>query len=509
MTKRVGMLGVALLATLAHAGLITQSGPRLFVEAGGGSSVTADLQASRTSCSTPCAVFFDATGTTHTDGGVDTWKDIGYYFDYDDAGAGNWTHTGNSKTFDAGGPLAAHVFDSAGTYTVKVRAYDPALAEWSDDSVTVTVTAADTTYSSTNTVCLSRNTDHTGCPSGATQSSSVSAWPTFVNSRRYLLHRGQDFTSLGQLNFSQSGGNGLQDAQLGAYGSGAKPLVGDVQLGSDSPRGIANWTTRVVVMDLDATEINSLVGEFDLLVYRNDLNRGSGTGRGNIHTAVNFHWYASGGNGGESNGLTWANPDKVFLVDNDVDAQGGDAMTGNGHRFALLGNRSNDTEQHNMRLWQAYKGLAANNFLPGRIGGGSDNGRHLLKFHSAGMVDTRTGTWTVPAASDAEKTAMAQWSRNIFGESGVGNSQFTTSIGPQNSESNEWVDKAIIEENTFVELSAHIADFTRYGSNISTRGNVMSGGGTFNQQVLHSMPNGLHNGPYYHSATQIATDAPD
>ena len=145
------------------------------------SSVTAALSASRTSGPAPLAVFFDATGTTSSDGTVNTWRQVGYSFNFGDSEV-NWSTTGNSKNVQRGGPLAAHVFESAGTYTVKVCARDSSGGSNDGDtdqtSIEITVTDPDTVYSGTSTVCLSISGTFTGAPEGATQST-ISAWPTW------------------------------------------------------------------------------------------------------------------------------------------------------------------------------------------------------------------------------------------------------------------------------------------------------------------------------------------
>src|SRR4051812_45118189 len=81
---------------------------------------------SRVSGAAPLAVFFDANGTTCAGcDAVDTWHDLGYQWDFGDVGAGAWNLSTRSRMTDVG-PSAAHVFESAGVYTVRLSVVDPA-----------------------------------------------------------------------------------------------------------------------------------------------------------------------------------------------------------------------------------------------------------------------------------------------------------------------------------------------------------------------------------------------
>src|SRR5262245_21438822 len=111
----------------------------------GSAAPVARITASLVSGPAPLAVLFDATTTTDSNGSVDTFKDIGYKFTFGDPSSGTWTQSGKSKNEQIGAPLAAHVFESAGTFVVQVMAKDAAGAS-TTASVTVTVTAPDTYY---------------------------------------------------------------------------------------------------------------------------------------------------------------------------------------------------------------------------------------------------------------------------------------------------------------------------------------------------------------------------
>ena len=140
----------------------------LLIPALAAAAPTAQLTASRTSGTAPMAVFFDATGTTDTTTTLDTFRELGYQFNFGDPLPGVWQYDSLPKNLQTGGPLAAHVFETPGTYVVNLTVKD-ASGNSSSASVTINVQSADTVYSGTNTVCISANTDFTGCPSGAQQ----------------------------------------------------------------------------------------------------------------------------------------------------------------------------------------------------------------------------------------------------------------------------------------------------------------------------------------------------
>ena len=123
--------------------------------------------ASRTSGVAPLAVFIDATGTTSP---VTTrpFHDVLYQWDFGDAGSGSWTNTPNMPNLSrnsASGPLAAHVFETPGTYTVALTALDG--TNTASCSVQITVQDPATAFAGNNTRCFSTSGNFAGCPAGA------------------------------------------------------------------------------------------------------------------------------------------------------------------------------------------------------------------------------------------------------------------------------------------------------------------------------------------------------
>jgi len=451
-----------------------------------GAAPSAKLSASRTSGPAPLAVFFDATGTT--DSAADPIRQIGYRFTFGDAQSGTWQYSNRSRNEQIGGPLAAHVFEQPGTYTVQVTAKDAAGAT-SVASVTVTVESADATFSGTRTVCMSRSGDFAGCPSGAQQIANASQWPTFQSGYRYLLHRGQDFTALNSLRFG-NGSNGIVDAQLAAFGSGAKPLIGNLTLVSGRTPD-TTWHKRIVVMDLDVQNIAQDIAGIDVLLLRNSVTRG-----GMIDIAGAFGYYVL-----NSTATGWHDPQNIFVVDNVVDRNFGGSdgnpmgIAGNATRFAIMGNSVDRTYEHNIRIWQGNKVVVANNRLSGRAASAI---RHALKIHSAGtdqVLSSFTGG-TLPSS----RSSYVQITDNKIGST-ESNINWLAASSPQNGESAEGLEYVIWEDNDFAYGTNYATDIAWAGRNMIGRGNrniTANRGATYAVGHTEALPSDWR-GPYYSS----------
>jgi hypothetical protein len=119
---------------------------------------------------------------------------------------------------------SAHVFETAGTFTVTLTVTDS--TGTSDTHVeTIYVDDPDVVWPGTNTICYRNGgaDDYTGCPSGASTINTAS-WSTVCDSvdteqKRALLRRGDTWTSGGTCKPKQGPG------MIGAFGSGDKPVI--------------------------------------------------------------------------------------------------------------------------------------------------------------------------------------------------------------------------------------------------------------------------------------------
>lgn len=173
--------------------------------------------ASRTSGTAPLAVFFDATGTTNSLG-IDNFHDILYLWNFGDSETA-WTYgTGvgdNSKNRARGG-VAAHVYETAGTYTAKVTpvtvSSSGTLSYGTTTSISITVNAfSGTTY------VVSSSGNFTGAPAGKQVTASTVSAALSGNqatNTRFLFKGGESFTFSGGTTLS------YDDMSFGSWGTG-------------------------------------------------------------------------------------------------------------------------------------------------------------------------------------------------------------------------------------------------------------------------------------------------
>lgn len=202
----------------------------------------ADTAAVRTA---PVAVFMDCTAST---GPTNAFRDAFYYHQVNQAGAGSWsTGIGGSKNLLIG-PVAAYVFETAGSKSWRACMVDSSGVS-SCTTKTLTVVDPDVTFSGTNTICYSNASTFTGCPAGATQTGSTSAFSlaSCTAGKRCLFERTGTFMVSAQQTLNTATG------LLGAYGSGAKPIINSsvsaasiIKVSSTS-NPASNWR----IMDLD------------------------------------------------------------------------------------------------------------------------------------------------------------------------------------------------------------------------------------------------------------------
>ncbi len=118
----------------------------------------------------PLAVFFDASATDTIPSTSRPFTDLGYSWNFGDQGpsAGTWP-TGNkpgvSSRNVAIGPMAAHVFQSPGTYTVTLNVTDGTNTV-SNACIRIAVLDPDVIFSGDNTICFSTSGDFTNVPTG-------------------------------------------------------------------------------------------------------------------------------------------------------------------------------------------------------------------------------------------------------------------------------------------------------------------------------------------------------
>ena len=222
---------------------------------------TAVIEATRLSGPAPLAVMFDATGSRLGSSGTYAFHDLNYEFNFGDNNGSIWALSGQSKNVQSGGPLAAHIFEQPGTYTVRVRVSAPN-GQYSDATVAVTVQDPAVVYPGTQTICVSTSGNYSGCPAGAVQQTGL---PVSFDGKRILLRRGESFGNI-TVRHQDDG------VQIGAFGTGAKPRVQTVLIGPGRPT-TADFPDEITLMDLDvANGIEQSTSASRLLLLRNDLD---------------------------------------------------------------------------------------------------------------------------------------------------------------------------------------------------------------------------------------------
>jgi hypothetical protein len=427
----------------------------------------AQLEATRLSGTAPLAVQFDATGTTSSLSSQHALHHVRYSFNFGDERGATWSISGLPKNTQTGGALAAYVFDQPGTYQVRVRAVDQAGGH-SERSVTVEVRDPNSVYSGTGTVCVSAAANFAGCPNGASQLTALPSSATF-HGRRVLLRRGETF---GTISIS----HGSENVQVGAFGTGAKPRVSSITVGSMRPSSSA-FPRDISIMDLNILNgFEQVVTMSRLLLYRNTFEAPTGEFRVaqiNIASALgyivqNFTLPAN----------QYFQPREIFVVENQLRGSTSNPlmnMVGEGSRFVILGNDIGTAQQHTVRMYAMHKGYIAHNALRGRS---SDGIRVALKIHSGGLGNY-DDNYAVSGSSWASRQIVI--ANNRMGDS-TDNNSFTGGASPQNNgpDSREGLEDLVLENNIFHRGPNTNTEFILMGRRMTSRGNTRADGGAPN-----------------------------
>ncbi len=430
---------------------------------GNSEAIAPDLVASRTSGPAPLAVHFDATGTTSSLTTI-PFHEATYAFEFGDPDAGMWALTGADKNSQVGGPLAAHVFDTPGTYTVSVAA--SFAGETSTTSVEIEVTDPAAQWPGAATIAVSGVGDFRGAPRGAELRTTL---PRSFAGKRVLLRRGETFSSIGLPGDSD-------DVQLATFGDGPKPVVASVSLGGNAE--VAEWPDDVTIMDLDITSGFSIsVTGSRVLLYRCDIDTPSNA-EAQVDVGSGFGYYVANGSLPVS---AYAWPREVFLVDNviegDTDGDNTPNLVVMGYfmRSAILGNVINQATEHSLRIWAANAAFIAHNHIGGEHYAPNPPGvRGAIKIHSAG-IDAY--------ADDVATSGLAIATRHVvLADNLVGSPDYPGSwlggFGPQNADIGtvEAVFDVIYERNIHTRGPYTTLEFHTAAKGCTTRDNTTVGG---------------------------------
>lgn len=428
-----------------------------------------EIVASRTSGVAPLAVHLSAEYPEDLDSG--RWfHEFEFSWDFGDSGSGIREIDGTSRNA-AKGPVAFHVFESSGAYTVRVSVRNRE-GVLSNAAVNIEVSDPDLVYAGLNTTCVSTSGDFSGAPTGsrrvtATDLDTVTRYAEA--GQRLLFHRGESWTTDGLANWPTNGG----PVTIGAFGSGQRPVITlvDNPLAAEETFLALNDKADWRVMDLDLRDATRDLGSFGGTVnmqrwlFLRLRIRGFNVGLGWSHWNV----------------IDLITIDQMAIVDCDMADAKDNVLYAGGERLAVVGNLIQDArESHVARVWQAYKSVIAHNVISGSSLD-TTNGRHALKLHGPGNSSFQDyneyGTPVPDTGLLGNITEFTVVSDNVFGSSGP----WPVVIGPQDEATDARIEHIIFERNRIISdfglqnsSPIQVSLFVS-GQRISIRNNIFDG----------------------------------
>lgn len=427
--------------------------------------VTARFSASRLSCVAPCVVFFDASASTAVSTSA-PFHELFYQWEFGDSGSGTWQISGKSRDADSG-PLASHLYETAGTKTVRLSVVDRN-GRMGFATETVTIQDANSVFSGTNTICVSSTSptaNFDGCPQGAQQltTNSIATINGLVSpGKRILLRRGRSWSGSTALRIA-SQGPGI----VGAFGDGVAPKILSsttaIELSGNTP-SFSDW--RLVDLAIEGTGsapglgISALGTIKRLLVLRTDITR--------FHSLVmlpdsvldylNSHGYP---------GHTFH--DEVAIVDSNLHSTYAAAGAGGGsyvsylasERFSLLGSSLTDATlgEHVLRTPMLSRAVIAHSYLADQA-----SLKHVMKIHAPDFVG--------PGLGNGRYTEKLVVSNNHIKGGEAPLTQWTIGFGPQDGEYNERVRDVIVSNNFFRSGAPSQIQIMIWGTDMTVRNNI-------------------------------------
>lgn len=427
----------------------------------------------RTSGVAPMAVHFWADVPASSPENM-PFHDYEYSWNFGDSTSETWGTSGKAKNTDKG-PVAAHVYETPGTYTATLSVRN-ATGVVDTQTFTITVQDPNTVFAGTKTTCISTTADFTGCPAGAAQvtSSDLSSLAGYTDAgERVLLRRGSTWTVSSQPNFPSNAG----PVHIGAFGTCTSPD----ELGSCS---------NAPTINLNTTFLNGSLKQDWRLTDIKFVGAGNPfEGGRNIKNTLALRLNVSGGGSINStadraNDSEWI--EGLFVVSSRVINETVMTWIG-GEKLVMMGNihgSTGTTSSHIIRIWQSYQGVFSHN-----VAYGAGQNMHALKFHGPKtpphpdnymMIGDYATTGSTGLRNPSQFNVMAN---NIFG----GGGSWTVGIGPQDRVSDERLQDIIFEKNRI------LADYrnqstTALALNLiarytSVRNNVMVGTGLVSEFV--------------------------
>lgn len=374
-------------------------------------------------------------------GGVRPFHDYEYRWDFGDPSSGVWGTDGESKN-EAKGPVAAHVYDQPGTYTVTLTTYDTDRSVLDADTYSVVVQDPDVVYAGTLTTCVnsSVDSDFTDCPSGANhvQTDDVTSLVGYADAgERILFKRGDEWNvptlpawpdSAGPLSFGAYGTCIARDA----YGICANaPILRTPNsfFGMDH-----NQDYRIYDIRFEGSVLGGTMDMQRGLFYQLDIENSSNTPLGWSH------W----------NDGTPLTIDLLAIVSCRVLDSEEHALYAGGERIAVIGNHFDDSgNSHLTRVWQAYKSVIQHNIYS-HPNTNNLNGRLALKLHGPGYRPE--GVWGAETLELCPLSQAGGCLENstqyvVVSDNDFGGTAYQVSISPQDTVTDSHLSDIIFERN--------------------------------------------------------------
>lgn len=415
-----------------------------------GGSMTSAL---RTTGVAPLAVIFDAVqsgsgvAAPPLSGARRDYASYHYAWDFGDPTAGTWTNSGKSKN-EATGFVAAHVFETPGTFQVRLDVTDNT-GSMRTYQQTITVQDPEVVFANSSAdaaertiyVSASGNDSNNGSFNRPVQTWSRARTMLFASNgpRRVLLRRGDTFT--------HASGNTVNGRtgpfQIGAYGSGANPVINS----SDSSGG-------VLVLDATATDVRIM----DVEMFGNTAGPCIRPGNNTLALRCRMSNFGNGVTTSEAHGLKQG----VVIADSSIDNNDRYGIYFNfGQHDAFLGNLIDDVNgEHLVRCYLTHSLVQHNIFRNGHPA------KHQLKFvgyFPTGNPDRAVGTPT-------ETVEFSIISDNTFERSGP--IQWMVALGPVDNTKDQRMQDVIFERNLLRADSGTEAMLYANNHYITVRNNV-------------------------------------
>ncbi len=222
-----------------------------------------------TTLTAPAYVHVHCLSTTHWDSDVRPFHDLRYLIDYGDSscasGTGAWPNSdsGALKNRDIS-PVGGHVYECAGTYTMRVRACDSLGSCDTWESAAFTVQSEDAGWPGTATKCVAAVLPVAGvdgCPAGAAVQASADydASLQLGAGTRTLYRCGETFTASADVVTADASTNG---SLIGSYGTQpckatvSKTYSGVLHYSLTSNARFGGWRVRDLIYDATTTSAN-------------------------------------------------------------------------------------------------------------------------------------------------------------------------------------------------------------------------------------------------------------